>query len=55
MTFPVVVVVTRRLPMDGSMAEYYGAPEAEQPHGLRPEVLDRQRVDKERAAQRVRC
>ena len=36
------------------MAEDHGAPEAEQLPGPEPEVIERQRVAKERAAQRVR-
>ena len=40
-------VVTRLLPRDGGMAEDHGAPE------LGPEVVEKERVAKERAAQRV--
>ena len=37
------------------MVEDHGAPEAGQPPGPGPEVVERQRVAKEQAAQRVRC
>ena len=49
MTFA-TVAVTRPLPRDGGMAQDHGAPET----GKLPEVVKRQRVAKERAAQRVR-
>ena len=49
----VVVVVTRPLPRDVGMAEDHGAPEASNSPGPRPEVVKRQRIAKERVAQRA--
>ena len=48
----VVVVVTPPLPRDGGIAEDHGAPESGKLPG--PEVVEKQRVAKEQAAQRIR-
>ena len=52
-TFVVVAAVTRSLPRDGGMTDDHGAPEAGQLPSSRPEVVKRQKVAKEQAAQRV--
>ena len=49
------LVVTRPLPRDGGMVEDHGAPEAGNSLRHGPEVAERQRITKERAAQRVHC
>ena len=47
------VVATRHLPRDGDMAEDHGAQEDGNFPWPGPEMAERQRVAKERAAQRV--
>ena len=49
-----VIFLSRPLPRDGSMPDDHGVPEAGQLHKAGPKVVERQRVAKERAAQRVR-
>ena len=50
----VVVAVTRPLPRDGSMVEDHGTQKSDNSPGLGPEVVERQKIAKERAAQKVR-
>ena len=50
----VVVVVTRPLPRDGSMVEDHGTQKPDNSPWPGPEVVERQKIAKERAVQKVR-